>query len=305
MRRRLCVVHSPVMVLQRNVEHLAERIQRVLVLVWQKHAGNHHGIHIGIIRGKSLPCSIFPDKAHIKGSIVRHHHRSFTKSKKLRQHLLNLRRFHHHGVIYACKLFNFKGNRHLGIDKSGISVQNLSVPHLYRPNFNDTVMNRRKTRGFYVKYHIGLIQILPFVSGHNLLQIVHDIRFHAVDYLKEILLVRFFPLLLSFCLFFLPQVLPDMICIRKSLYHAVIRNGNRRMPPLVGALDNVLCLRNPVHIAHLGVTVQFHSLFHGSIHPAHSKIRDFFDACNGADSQLMVEFVHHGDAFYFYKASYF
>ena len=65
----------------------------------------------------------------------------------------------------------------------------------------------------------------------------------SYTHLEEILLVRilvsgFFPL----AFFRFPQVIPDMVCIGKTLYHAVIRDGNGPMSPFVGPLYNVLGL---------------------------------------------------------------
>ena len=94
-----------------------------------------------------------------------------------------------------------------------------------------------------------------------------------------------------------------MIGIRKCLHHAVIGNGNSRMAPLEGALYNVLCLRNPVHIAHLRVTMEFYALAGAEIHSGAGKIRYFLNTCNGTDGQFVIELINHGDSFYFHKGS--
>ena len=58
-----------------------------------------------------------------------------------------------------------------------------------------------------------------------------------------------------------------MIGVRKGLHHAVIGNGDRRMPPLIGALYQILRLGNAVHIAHLRMTVKLYSLLRRSVLP--------------------------------------
>ena len=65
-----------------------------------------------------------------------------------------------------------------------------------------------------------------------------------------------------------------------SIKDKIIEIGAVRveMAPLEGALYNVLCLRNPVHIAHLGMTVQFNPLFICIVHTRRGKIRSPFNA---------------------------
>ena len=87
-----------------------------------------------------------------------------------------------------------------------------------------------------------------------------------------------------------------MVCIGKTLYHAVIRDGNGPMSPFVGALYNVLGLGDTVHITHLCMTVQLHTLSGGGIHSRIGKIRDLLDSRNGTDGQLVIELIHHTDS---------
>ena len=74
-----------------------------------------------------------------------------------------------------------------------------------------------------------------------------------------------------------------MVGIREALHHAVVGNGNGGMSPFVSAFYNILGFGNTVHVAHLGMTVQLHSLFHTVVGTCRGKIRDFFDTGNGAD----------------------
>ena len=72
----------------------------------------------------------------------------------------------------------------------------------------------------------------------------------------------------------------------------MIRDGDRRMSPLIGPLHNILGLRHAVHIAHLRMTVQLHTLAHTGIHAGRSEIRYLLDPCQGTDGQFMVELIH-------------
>ena len=46
------------------------------------------------------------------------------------------------------------------------------------------------------------------------------------------------------------------------------------------------------------MAVKLYSFPYTGIHPGHCEIRDFFDSYKGADGQLMVELIHHGNALY-------
>ena len=87
------------------------------------------------------------------------------------------------------------------------------------------------------------MQTLSLIIRHYLFQIIHQIGFHTVNDLEEILLVRilvsgFF----SLALFGFPQIVPDMIGIGKTLYHAVICDGDGTMSPFIGTFYDIFCL---------------------------------------------------------------
>ena len=84
--------------------------------------------------------------------------------------------------------------------------------------------------------------------------------------------------LLPFFLLRLPQVVYEMIGVRESLHHAVVRDGDGRMAPLIGPLHDVLHLGNAVHIAHLGMAVQLHPLAEAVILTAVGEIADLFQS---------------------------
>lgn len=77
-----------------------------------------------------------------------------------------------------------------------------------------------------------------------------------------------------------------MVGIGKRLYHAMIRDGNRRMSPLISPLHDILGFRYPVHIAHFGMAVQLHPFAHAVIHTAVCEIADFLDAYDGTYGQF-------------------
>ncbi len=129
------------------------------------------------------------------------------------------------------------------------------------------------------------------------MQIVHQICLHPVNHLEKSLLVRLrLPRFLTACLLRLPQILPHMVRVGKGLHDPVIGDGDRRMPPFVGALHDIFRLRDAVHIAHLRMTVKLHPLSDASVLAGCRKVGDFLNACKGADGQFMVELIDHSHA---------
>ena len=174
---------------------------------------------------------------------MRHHDTAVAKFQKLRQNHIDLRRVHDILIPDTCQLLDFKRNGHIRIDKSGKTIHDLSAGHLYRTDLNDTIVHWGKSGSLDIKYYIILMQSLPLVIGHDLLQIIHQVCLYSIDNFEKVLLVRilvsgFF----SLALFRFPQIVPDMISIRETLHYTVIRDGNSTMSPFIGSLHNIFCL---------------------------------------------------------------
>ena len=118
-----------------------------------------------------------------------HEHRISHKVQKLRQNRLDGLCLHHHAVIDAGQFLDFKRNRHFRVDKDRKAVYNLSLVHLHGANLYNAVCNWRKSGCLDIKYHKRTIKPLPFVTGHNLLEVIDQIALHAVDHLKVISMV--------------------------------------------------------------------------------------------------------------------
>ena len=104
------------------------------------------------------------------------------------------------------------------------------------------------------------MQTLALIIGHDLLQIIYQISLHTIDDFEKILLVRILVSgFLTFALFRLPQIIPDMIGIGKTLYHAVICDGDGAMSPFISTFYDIFSFRDAVHITHFGMAVQFHT----------------------------------------------
>ena len=255
----------------------------MLRLVGKQDSCNAHRIYIGIVKGKRLSGRIFPDEAGIKARVVRHQHTAFTEGEKFRQHLLNGRSARHHFIVDAGELFDLKRDGHLRVHKGGKTVRDLPLAvfnfHFYGADLDDPVFHRRKSRGFNIEYHIAPVQRLAFSICDDLLQIVHQIGLHTVNHLEKVVPVRVLvPGLLPFFLLRLPQIVYEMVGVREGLHHAVVRDGDGRMAPLIGALHDVLHLGNAVHVAHLGMAVQLHPLAEAVILTAVGEIADLFQS---------------------------
>ena len=210
---------------------------------------------------------------------MRYHDCTFAKSHKLRKDFFNQRRIQHHIIINAGQLFNLIRNRNLWIYKGAEPVCDLLVLHFDRANLNDLIFQWAESGGLQIEYHIGICQCLSLWVGNQSLGIIHQVSFHTIDDFK----IRILDL--------------GMICLRESLYCAMICDGNSRMSPGICPCDNILHIGNAVHITHLCMAMQFHTLYRTVIHSAFCKIRNLFNTGHGTDGQVMVIFIYHGDAF--------
>ena len=255
----------------------------MLRLVGKQDSCDAHRIYIGIVKWKRLPGRVLPDKAGIKACVVRHQHTALAESEKFRQYFLNGRCARHHFIVDAGELFDLKRDGHLRVHKGRKPVHDLPLAvfhlHFYGADLNDLIFHRGKARGFNIEYHIAPVQRLAFSICDDLLQIVHQIGLHTVNHLEKVVPVRVLvPGLLPFFLLRLPQIVYEMVGVREGLHHAVVRDGDGRMAPLIGALHDVLHLGNAVHVAHLGMAVQLHPLAEAVILTAVGEIADLFQS---------------------------
>ena len=88
-----------------------------------------------------------------------------------------------------------------------------------------------------------------------------------------------------------------MVGIGKRLNNAVVCDGNTRHSPFIGLLYNVFYLGNSVHITHLGMAVELHSLHISVVNSLDCKVRDLLDADNGLNREFMVKSVNCSNSF--------
>ena len=83
-----------------------------------------------------------------------------------------------------------------------------------------------------------------------------------------------------------------MICLRKRLYNPMVCNGNGRMSPLISTFHQRFGIRNPIHIAHLCMTVKLYSFLWAGIYSGSCKIGNFLNSGYGCNSQFTVKTVY-------------
>ena len=85
------------------------------------------------------------------------------------------------------------------------------------------------------------------MNGDAVIHVVDEVSLHAVEDLDLV-----------------PGGMPG---VREGLGHAVVGDGNGGMAPADGLLDDLLRVRQGVHIAHFRVEMQLHALHRGGILP--------------------------------------
>ena len=203
-----------------------------------------------------------------------HQAAALTEFKKLRQDHVNLRCRKHHVVVDARQLLNLKGNRYIGVDKGTEFVSNDPLLHLDRTDLNDLVLFRTETGGLNIKDHKGIREGLALRVLYQILHVIHQVSLHAIEHLERIILIQ------------------SMACLREGLHTAMIRDSQSLHAPFLSLLDDARHIRNAIHIAHLGMTVELHALYRAVIHTLAGEILRLFDAAHRTDSQFTVKPVN-------------
>ena len=82
----------------------------------------------------------------------------------------------------------------------------------------------------------------------------------------------------------------------------MIRDCDCLMPPLVRSFDQIFCSGNTIHIAHLCMTVQFHTFLRAGIHSRTAEVSNLFNSGNRTDSKFTVKSVDCRNTFKFQES---
>ena len=239
------VVYCPVMILKRDVQGFGHDIELIFGQSWQKHSGQRHCVQIDKMIVQTKLSAVLLDEPHVKASIMCDKDAFSGKFEELGKDYVDGRSVYNHLVGNSCQIRDLKRDRTLWIYKGAEPVHNLSACYFYSSDLDDPVADRTEARRLNVKDNICIVKRLIPRIYCDLRQIIHHVSFYTVDHFERIVFV---------------QRLNIMVCDGKRLRHAVICDGNRRMPPVVRPFYNVFYFGDTVHIAHLCMAVELHTL---------------------------------------------
>ncbi len=224
------VVRSAVMVEGRQIQMLRHDVQLELAQLRQQILRQDQGIHIGGVKGKSRLPAALPNEADVKLGVVCRQRTAVHEPEKALQRLLEGRSVLQHGVGNAGEADNFRRQPAVWIHKGLEPLRDLPVFQHHGANLRDGLLHHVQPRGLNVEADDLVFKRLIHgaVDGHAVVQIVHIVPLHAVEDLD------------------LP--LGGVPCVGERLHHAVVGDGNGRMPPGNGLLDNGGGIREGVHV---------------------------------------------------------
>ena len=265
------IVHRPVMMIQGNVQCFCHGIQLEFIEGRQQDPRHGNGVSHREIRDDFHAPAVFLNESCIKRSIVGDQHTAFTELQEFRQNIFDHRRINDHLIADTGELFDFKWNWLPWVYKGAEPIHNLTFNDFDCTDLNDPVVDRRQTGGLQVKHHICTVHALTFGVFHNFLQVIHQISFHSIDDLKVLILGN------------------GMAGLGKCLHTAMICDRQCRHSPGFCTVQKDSRIGHSIHIAHLRMAMQFHSLLIRIVHAMSGKICNLFDSHHGADGQLMVK----------------
>ena len=128
---------------------------------------------------------------------------------------------------------------------SGNAPLSATFPNAHRSDFDDLTKFLRKACRFNIEYDKFIVKTM-FCPLINFAGRIHHIGFHTKDYFNA---------------FFLSSIGRK----RKCLHHAMVGNRHRFMPPFCCLRNIFFCARHTILRAHVGMQMQFHSLFRRKI----------------------------------------
>ena len=212
------------------------------------------GVDIGRLQLDAAALGCCPQKAHIKGvDVVSHQNAVARKGKKSFQRFLFAGGVRYHLVGDAGQLGDLGGDGLTGLDEGIELLHHLAVADDDRANLSKILYAGVKTGGLGIEHAEFTVQRLILYAvnaGHH---VVHKIGFAPVDELE----IRVF----------FVDVIGCQHGFRIALTHAVVGDGNGGVSHAVRQLDDAAGVAEAVHAGKLGVQMQLHPLFRGSILP--------------------------------------
>ena len=169
--------------------------------------------------------------------------------QEFRQGVLQLGSILQHLVGDAGKADDLRRQAAVGVYKGLEPLGNLAVFQHHRADFRNGLPIHLQAGGFNIEADELIVQsaVSPAMDGDAVIHVVDEVSLHAVEDLDLV-----------------PGGMPG---VREGLGHAVIRDGNGGMAPADSLLDDLLRVRQGVHIAHFRVEMQLHPLHLGGVLP--------------------------------------
>ncbi len=153
LRRRVGIVHCPMVMPVLDVQHLAHGIEVVGFVSRQQYPCHLHRIDRRERAGKiQIPC-ILSNEADIKLHVVTDQDTALTEVDELRQNPRDIFRAHDHLIGDGGQVRDAVGNRDPGIDELRKPGTLLSVLVTDRTDLNDPVAITRKAGGLDIEHH--------------------------------------------------------------------------------------------------------------------------------------------------------
>ena len=155
--------------------------------------------------------------------------------QKFRQGILQLGGVLQHFIRDAGETDDLRRQAAVGVYKGLEPFADLAVFQHHRADLRDGLPVHLQAGGFNIEADELIVQaaVSPAVNGDAIVHVVDEVALHAVEDLDLV-----------------PGGMPG---VREGLGYAVIRDGNGGMAPADGLLDDLLRVRQGVHIAHFRV----------------------------------------------------
>ena len=236
---------------------LRHNVQLIFGQLRQQVLGQNEGVHIGGVKLETRLAAACPDKADIELRVVGRQGTACHEVQEAAEGLGGLRGVGEHGVGDAGKADDLRRQAAAGIHKGLKAVGDLPVFQHHGADLGDGLGGDIQAGGLNVKADDFILKrlVLGAVNHDPVVQIVDEVALYAVKYFYF--------------------TLGGMPGIREGLAHAVVGDGDGRMAPGHGLLDDAGGVGEGVHIAHLGMEVQLHPLLRIVVLP--SLVGDFHD----------------------------
>ena len=152
-----------------------------------------------------------------------------------------------HHVGDAGDFGNLGLQRFLGIHQNAERIRYRAAHQLHSTDFDDTGNVGVQTGRLKIQHHNGRVEVIfrRICDCYGFIDQVALTAWNQLDVLS----------------------LYSTEGRREGLHYAVVGNGNGRVPPLNGTLDQILCRGHAVHGGHGGVHVQLNTLLFGGVLP--------------------------------------